>query len=216
MKQTYFEVIEKRNQLAAPRLIKAIESRHMEGYYVNTKREALEKALSLIPEGSSIGWGGGISIEQIGLKDALRSGSYQLIDRDKVSSPEEKKKLEQQSLTADFFLMGTNALTEDGQLVNLDGKGNRVAALCFGPDHVIVIAGINKVVHRIEDAVSRVRHIAAPINAMRFEGDTPCRQFGICGDCRKADCICSQLVITRNCLIPGRIKVIVVGEPLGY
>lgn len=170
--------------------------------------------MSLIPEGSSIGWGGGVSIEQIGLKNALRSGNYQLIDRDKVSSPEEKKKLERQSLTADFFLMGTNALTEDGQLVNLDGKGNRVAALCFGPDHVI--AGMNKLVHSIEDAVSRVRHIAAPINAMRFAGDTPCRQSGICGDCRKADCICSQLVITRNCLTPGRIKVIVVGETVGY
>ena len=208
--------IEMRNDLAAERVIKALASRHMEGHYAAAKEDALKMALSLIPEGSSVGWGGSASVLEIGLKDRVCQGNYQVIDRDKAASKEEFVELERQCLLADVFLMGTNAVTEDGQLVNMDGVGNRVAALCFGPRNVIVVAGMNKLVHSLEDGISRVRHIAAPVNALRFPGETPCRQTGICGDCRKEDCICSQLVITRGCKPFGRIKVILVGENLGY
>lgn len=208
--------VEKRNELVTDRVIKALESRHMEGYFAATKEEALKLAISLIPEGSLVGWGGSASVLEIGLKDRVCQGNYQVIDRDKAANKEEFVELERQSLLADVFLMGTNAITEDGQIVNMDGVGNRVAALCFGPRSVIVIAGMNKLVHSLEDGISRVRHIAAPINALRFPGETPCRQTGICGDCRKEDCICSQLVITRGCKPFGRIKVILVGENLGY
>lgn len=207
---------EKRNRLAAERVIQALNSRHMEGYFAASKEEARELALSLIPEGSKVGWGGSASVLEIGLKDEVCQGNYQVIDRDKAANKEEFEELERQCLLADVFLMGTNAITEDGQLVNMDGVGNRVAALCFGPRSVIVIAGMNKLVHSLEDGISRVRHVAAPINAFRFPGETPCRQTGICGDCRRDDCICSQLVVTRGCRPSGRIKVILVGENLGY
>ncbi len=209
-------VREKRNAVAAERVIKALERRHMEGYYAATRKEALEKALSLIPEGSSVGWGGCYSAEEIGLIDAVNSGNYVALDRSKAANQEERNEIMRRCLSADFFIMGTNAISEDGQLVNLDGMGNRVAALCFGPENVIVIAGMNKLVHTVEDAVSRTRHTAAPINAARFNIDTPCKQTGVCGDCLKESCICGQLVITRNCRPFGRIKVILVGESLGF
>ena len=207
---------EKRDYLAAERVITALRSQHMEGYFAATREEALETALSLIPEGSQVGWGGSASVTELGLKNSLRQGDYQVIDRDRAADKAEFVEMEKQCLLADVFLMGTNAITEDGQLVNMDGVGNRVAALCFGPDTVIVIAGMNKLVHSLEDGISRVRHTAAPVNAQRFPGNTPCRQSGTCGDCRKDDCICSQLVITRGCKPAGRIKVVLVGENLGY
>lgn len=209
-------VIIKRNELVAHRVIKMLQARHHEAYYAADKDAALRLALSLIPEGSVIGWGGGRSIQEIGLKDAVRVGNFYVIDRDKAKTAEERKTVEHQALSADVFLMGTNAITEDGQLVNMDGNGNRVAALCYGPESVIVIAGINKLAPDLETAISRVRHTAAPINAQRFPGKAPCRQFGACGDCHNDDCICSQLVITRNSMVTGRIKVILVGEALGF
>ena len=209
-------VIVKRNELVSQRVIKMLQSRHHEAYYAADKDSALQIALSLIPEGCTVSWGGGRSLQEIGLTDAVRAGNYHLIDRDRAETREERKKAEHQALSADVFLMGTNAITEDGQLVNLDGIGNRVAALCYGPESVIVIAGINKLAPDLEAAVSRVRHTAAPINAQRFPGNTPCRQYGVCGDCHNDDSICSQLVVTRNSMVPGRIKVILVGEPLGF
>ena len=186
---------EKRDYLAAERVIKALRSRHMEGYFAATREEALETALSLIPEGSQVGWGGSASVTELGLKNSLRQGDYQVIDRDRAADKAEFVEMEKQCLLADVFLMGTNAITEDGLLVN---------------------AGMNKLVHSLEDGISRVRHTAAPVNAQRFPGNTPCRQSGTCGDCRKDDCICSQLVITRGCKPAGRIKVVLVGENLGY
>lgn len=205
-----------RNEIVSQRVIKKLQARHHEAYYAPNKESALQIALSLIAEGSTISWGGGRSLQEIGLTDAVRDGNYQVIDRDRAATAEERRIAEHQALSADVFLMGTNAVTEDGQLVNLDGIGNRVAALCYGPESVIVIAGMNKLAPDLETAVSRVRHTAAPINAQRFPGNTPCRQQGVCGDCHNDDCICSQLVVTRNSMVPGRIKVILVGESLGF
>lgn len=211
------EPMVKRSALAGERVVKALQSRHFEACYCATKAEALQKALSYIPEGSSVGWGGSVSVEEIGLKEAVRGPKYKAIDRDAVSDPAEKTRLMKQCLSADVFLMGTNALTQDGELVNIDGTGNRLAAMCFGPDSVIVIAGINKLAPDLDTAIARARSVAAPINAARFPGlDTPCAKTGLCGNCRSENCICNQILITRNSRPAGRIKVIVVGEELGF
>ena len=205
-----------RNELAAQHIIKALNARQMAGYYAETKDNALKIALSLIPEGSSAGWGGSATTEAIGLNQALRDGNYKAIDRDTAATPEERDELMKQCLTVNTFIMSTNAMSEDGQLVNLDGKGNRVAALIYGPDQVIVVAGMNKVCKTLDDAISRCRNVASPINAQRFPGNNPCRKNGVCGDCAMPGCICAQLVITRYSMVKDRIKVILVGEDLGF
>ena len=208
--------VQMRNELAAQHVIKNLNKRQLNGYYAETAEEALKLALSLIPEGCSVGWGGSMTTEGIGLNQALRDGSYNAIDRDTAKTPQEREALMKQCLAADCFIMSANAISEDGQLVNLDGKGNRVAALIYGPDKVIVVAGMNKVVKTLDEAIARCRNIASPINAMRFPGASPCRKTGVCGNCTSPDCICAQLVITRFSMDPNRIHVILVGEDLGY
>ena len=203
---------EKRAQV----LVKNLKSRHFEAYYCTDKAQALEKALELIPKGASVGWGGAVSAEQIGLIDAVRSGEYQTIDRAKGKTPEEQKQIMKQCLQAEVFLTGANALSMDGQMVNIDGNGNRVAAIVYGPESVIVIAGMNKVVDTLEDAVTRARTVAAPINKQRFPNQTPCEVTGTCADCKAVDCICNQILITRHCRPVGRIKFVIVGEDLGF
>lgn len=210
------EFMDKRNQLLAERIIGRLAKRQMNGYYAADAAEAVDIAMSLIPEGSSVGWGGSMSTVGLGLNDLIRQGNYQAIDRDTAKTRQGRDDLMRQCFAADAFIMGTNALTEDGQLVNLDGDGNRVAALIWGPKKVIVLCGMNKVVPTLEDAITRARKVAAPINAQRFEGDTPCRSKGVCGDCLKEDCICGQLVVTRFSLRPDRIHVILVNENLGF
>lgn len=208
-KQKYYE---KRGQV----LVKNLKSRHFDAYYCADKAAALEKALELIPKGASVGWGGALSAQQIGLMDAVNAGDYKAIDRDKCATPEEKNKAMKQCLTADVFLTGANALSLDGQMVNIDGNGNRVAAIVYGPDTVLVIAGINKVEDSLEAAVNRARTVAAPMNKQRFASKTPCEVTASCADCKSEDCICNQILITRNCRPAGRIKFIIVGEELGF
>lgn len=194
-------------------LIKNLKSRHFDAYYCHTRAEALETALSLIPEGASVGWGGAISAQQIGLLDAVKAGNYRAIDRDLV---EDRDAAMHMHLNADVFITGANALSLDGQMVNIDGTGNRVAAIVYGPKEVIVIAGMNKVMPTLEDAVKRARTVAAPLNQQRFLHDTPCSQTATCGDCKSEGCICNQILITRHCRPVGRIKFILVGESLGF
>lgn len=197
-------------------LVKNLRSRHFDAYYCENREEALAKALELIPEGVSVGWGGALSAQQIGLIDAIRQGNYTAIDRDVVSDPVEKKKVMKQALLADVFVAGANALSLDGQMVSIDGNGNRVAAIVYGPESVIIIAGMNKVVDSLELAVKRARTVAAPMNMQRFHLQTPCDITGSCADCRSENCICNQILITRNSKPAGRIKVILVGEELGF
>lgn len=199
-----------------PVLVKNLQKRHFEAYYCQTKEAALEKALELIPEGATVGWGGAYSAIQIGLIQALNGGSYNTIDRDKCPTPEEKQQAARDCLSADFFLTGANGLSLDGQMVNIDGNGNRVGAIIFGPKNVLVIAGMNKVCDNLEAAVQRARTVAAPMNQQRFQGKTPCTVMGTCADCLSESCICNQIVITRNCRPAGRIKFILVGEDLGF
>ncbi len=202
---------EKRGQI----LVRNLKSRHFDAWYCRDKAEALEKALELIPEGSTVGWGGALSAQQIGLMDALNAGNYRAIDRDRCATQEERLQAAKDSLFADVFLTGANALSLDGQMVNIDGTGNRVAAIIYGPGTVLVIAGMNKVMDNLDAALERARTVAAPMNKQRFPNQTPCEVTGTCGDCKAEGCICNQIVITRHCRPVGRIKFIIVGEDLG-
>ena len=209
-------VREMRNEVLANRVVKNLESRNMEAYFVKTKEEALKKALELIPEGSSISWGGTVSAKEIGLLDAVHEGNYEVYDREEVQTPELKNEIAHKALDCDFFIGSTNALAENGVMVNIDGNANRVAAFAFGPKNVLLIVGMNKVVKSEEDAMSRARNEAAPINAQRFGLDTPCSKNGMCYDCKSPDCICCQILITRYSRAAKRIKVILVDENLGF
>lgn len=196
-------------------LVKNLQSRHFEAFYCDSTADALEKALALIPENALVSWGGAMSAQQIGLIDAIRAGAYRTIDRDKCETPEEREQAMKDALFCDTFLMGANAMSLDGQMVSIDGTGNRIGALVYGPKSVIVIVGMNKVSDTLEEAIRRARTVAAPRNKQRFGGGTPCAVTGVCGDCKSEKCICNHIVITRHCRPVGRIKFIVVGEDLG-
>ena len=208
-KQKYYH---KRGEL----LVKNLRSRHFEAYYCESREQALEKALELIPMGATVGWGGALSAKQIGLLDAMNNGNYNAIDRDKTPNPEQRKQAMKRCLLADVFITGANALSMDGQMVNIDGNGNRVAPIVYGPESIIVIAGMNKVMDTLDAAMIRARTVAAPMNKQRFDLQTPCEVTGTCGDCKSEGCICNQILITRNSKPAGRIKIILVGEDLGF
>ena len=204
------------NEKRGSSVVRNLQGRGFDACYCKTGEEAKEKALEWIREGASVAWGGSMTIRDIGLTKALDEGNYQVIDRDKAATAEEKQKAAMDALSAEYFLTSANGISEDGQLVNVDGNGNRVAAIVFGPKYVIVVAGMNKVVRTAEDAMVRARTVAAPLNQQRFLKNTPCTVTGVCGDCKSPECICNQLLTTRNCRPAGRIKVILVGEELGY
>lgn len=196
-------------------LVKNLKSRHFDAYFCETKEAALEKALELIPEGATVGWGGVMSAHQIGLIEALNKGNYNAIDRDRCTTQEQKEQAAKDSMFADVFLTGANGLSMDGEMVNIDGNGNRVAAIVYGPKEVLVIAGMNKVCDTLEDAITRARTVAAPLNQQRFLLNNPCTVTASCADCKSETCICNQILITRHCRPAGRIKFILVGEDLG-
>ena len=200
---------------AGAKLVEALKRRRFTAEFCATAEEAKKAVLAQIPDGASVGWGGSYTVDALGVKDALRAKGQPLFDRDTAPTREGQLEAMLASQTADVFLMSSNAITEDGCLVNMDGMGNRVSALIYGPKKVIVVAGMNKVAADLPSAISRVRHYAAPMNAQRFPGVSPCRETGRCADCVSPDCICANLVITRLNKIEGRIHVILVGEDLG-
>ena len=206
----------KRNQMLGEKVIKALNSRNIEAFYVESKEDALAKALELIPEGSKVAWGGSMSIEEIGLKKAVCEGNYNELNRDNAKTPEEKRAIELATYDVDYFLTSANAISEDGVIVNIDGNSNRVSAIAYGPKHVLMIVGMNKIVKDAENALSRARNEAAPINAQRFHIDTPCKKTGACFDCQSPQSICCQFLITRRSMHAGRMKVILVNEDLGF
>lgn len=206
-------IITKRNELLAAKVIKGLESRNMSGYYANNKEEALQKALELIPEGSSIAMGGAMSANEIGLVDALKNGNYNFIDRDKAV---DKRAAMLEAYDADIFLSSANAMTDDGIMINIDGNANRVSAIAQGPKKVIFIVGMNKITNDVDSAMKRARNVAAPINAQRFGLSTPCTKTGACMDCKSPDTICCQILITRFSKHKDRIHVILVNENLGF
>ncbi len=201
----------------ADNLIERFNKRGIEGYYCEDSAQAFLMAKRFLTPGCSVSWGGSQTLEEIGLLDDLRASSdYIVYDRAAAKTPEEKSLLYGKIVTSDFFFMSSNAITLDGQLVNIDSGGNRVACLITGPKNVIIIAGMNKIVTDVNTGMERVRNMAAPPNVVRLGCDTPCAELGKCANCLVDDCICCQTVITRKSKIPGRIKVILVGEVLGY
>lgn len=198
-------------------MIKNFAKRNMEAFYCETKEDAKALAMELMKDGGSVGMGGSETVKEIGLLDEIKcSQGLKFIDRSIATTPEERKAIFLETMAADYFLMSSNAITVDGELVNIDGNSNRLACLLHGPEHVIVIAGMNKVVDDVDSGIERVGLHAAPPNAARLNTKTPCAALGHCGDCHSADCMCCQIVITRHSRHTGRIKVILVGEELGF
>ena len=212
MEQATRDFFSKRGEV----LVKNLRKRHFEAWYCATKEEALKQVLSLIPAGSTVGWGGAISAAQVGVQEAVHAGDYNVIDRDRFSDPAEKLRCMRACFDADYFITGANAISLDGQMVNIDGNGNRVGMIVYGPKNIIVVAGMNKVCASLEDAVRRARTVAAPMNQQRFGLPNPCTCTGVCADCLTETSICNQILITRNCKPAGRIKFVLVGEELGF
>ena len=207
------EIVTKRNDLLAQKVIKGLESRNMKGFYAKDREEALKLALDLIPEGSTITMGGCVSAAEIGLVDAVKKGNYEFIDRDEMP---DRRQAALAAYDVDFFLASCNAMTEDGVLVNIDGNANRVSAIAFGPRKVLFIVGMNKVCKDVDMAMKRARNTAAPINAQRFGLQTPCTKTGSCMDCKSPDTICCQFLVTRYSRHDDRIYVILVNDNLGF
>lgn len=205
--------IYKRNELLAGKIIEGLKSRNMTGYYAKDKEEALKLALSLIPKGSKIAMGGCASAVEIGLVDAVKSSDYNYIDR---AAATDKRAAELAAYDADVFLGSSNAITEDGVLVNIDGNANRVSAYAFGPKKLVLIVGMNKVTPDVDAAMKRARNVAAPINSQRFGLKTPCTANGSCLNCKSPDTICCQFLITRFSRHKDRIHVILVNDTLGF
>ncbi len=201
---------------AAEGIIKNLEKRGMEGYFFEDSASLVRAVTDMIPIGSSISWGGSESIKECGLMDAIKTKDYELIDRATAQTPEESRLLYSKTVLADYYLMSTNALTYDGELVNIDGTDNRVACLIHGPKNIILVVGMNKFCANVEEAVNRVRNYASPANAKRLNRQTPCNFTGHCGDCLSPDCMCNQIVVTRRSGQKGRIKVFFVAKELGF
>lgn len=207
------QFVETRNNLKAEKIIKGLESRNMKGYYAKDKKEALEIALKLIPEGSTVTNGGSFSIEEIGLLDAVKNGNYNYLDRVAAS---DKRKVELASYDADIYMGSVNAISEDGVLINIDGNSNRVSAYAYGPKKLVLVVGLNKVAADADAAMKRARSEAATANVQRFGLSTPCTQTGMCVNCKSPDTICCQFLITRFSRHKDRIHVILVNDTLGF
>ena len=208
--------IEIRNEKAAGKVIKSLARRNIEACYCPTAREAVEKLLEMIPSGSSVTWGGSMSIRDIGIPAALaEAGKYEVYDRDKAPDRAAATEIYLKAFSCDYYLSSANAITEDGIIVNIDGTGNRVAAITFGPRNVIFVIGMNKLTQDVDSALARARSLAAPVNTARFDIQTPCKLDGVCHNCLSDDCICNYIHYLRHSP-KGKHKVILVGESLGY
>lgn len=203
-------------QTTATTIIKKLALRNMVGHYCDTTKDAVELVRGLVGEGQSVTWGGSVSFTESGIKAALEADGHPMIDRMEATSPEELDEMWRRQVSADWFVMGTNAITVNGELVNIDGNANRLALLLHGPKHVCVIAGMNKVVADIDAGLKRIHTTTCPLNATRLHTGTPCELTGTCADCHAAGCMCCQEVITRHSRHEGRIHVVLVGESLGF
>lgn len=197
------------------RTMKALTANRMKAHYVEKASDVAALVQKLIPQGATVSTGGSVSLVETGVLDLLSGGQYTFLDRDRVAGAE-REALHRQAFSADWYLASSNAVTEQGELYNIDGNGNRVAALTFGPKNVVLVVGCNKLVPDLAAAAQRVREIAAPANTVRLARKTPCTVTGKCDDCRSPERICCTTVIHAQQQIVDRIQVILVGEPLGY
>ena len=198
-------------------MIKNFKKRNIDAFYCDSSEDAVALAMELMVEGGTVGMGGTETVKETGLLDAVKAANHlEFIDRDTAKTPEEKRAIYLQSMGCKYYLMSSNAVTVDGELINIDGNGNRIACLVFGPEQVILLVGMNKVVKDVDSGIERIGIYAAPANAARLGTRTPCGVTGHCADCHSEDCMCAHTVITRHCRQAGRIKVILVGEELGF
>ncbi len=198
-------------------LVKKFKQHNITVIPVTNAEGASKKVLELIPKGASVGYGGSVTLEEIGILDKIRQGDYQLFDREKHKGDREKYvQVVKQAAQADVFLSGSNAITRDGQIVNIDRNGNRIAPLIWGPERVIIVVGKNKIVKDYNAAIDRIKNLVAPKNAQRLELDTPCAKTGKCTDCFSPDRICCSTAIIERQHFPERMTVILVDQDLGY
>ena len=200
----------------AQTIIKNLKRRHIEGFYCASAQEAVKKVSELIEDGSSVTWGGTMTVRDLGIPDYLKKrGTLQVLDRDLVKTPDEKLDMYLKAFSVDVYLSSANAISEDGVIVNIDGNGNRVAAITWGPRKVIFVIGLNKVAQNVQAALARARSTASPTNAARFDIKTPCQTDGVCHNCNSPESICNYVHFLRNSP-KGRHIVVLVGENLGY
>ncbi|MBE6053904.1 MAG: lactate utilization protein [Clostridium sartagoforme] len=205
------------NEQRILRTIEELNKNNMNGYLVNTNEELIEKIKELVEENSTVACGGSMSLFETGVIDHLRSGRYKFLDRyEEGLSKEEVTRIFKESFFADAYFASSNAVTEDGKLYNVDGNGNRVAAMLFGPEKVILIVGVNKIVKNIDEAIKRNREISAPANAKRLNKITPCTKVGYCMDCKGKDTICREFTVISSQGNKERIHVIFMNEEIGY
>lgn len=197
--------------------IENLEKNNMHGYFVATEEELLNKIKELINEGDTVSVGGSMTLFETGTIDFLRNEKYNFLDRyEEGLKPEDIKEIYRKSFSADAYFTSSNAITEEGELYNVDGRGNRVAAMVYGPDKVIVVVGVNKIVRDLDEAIMRNREWAAPANARRLSRKTPCAEVGYCMDCSSKERICSDYVVIKKQMDVDRIHVIIVNKELGY
>ena len=199
------------------RTIASLEKNNMNGYIVSNKEELIGQIISLTNEGEKVSCGGSMSLAETGVIDLLRSGRYDFLDRAKEGlSVEDIDRIYRECFFADTYFSSSNAITEDGELYNVDGNGNRVAALLFGPKKVIIVAGVNKIVKNLDEAIKRNREIAAPANAKRLNKSTPCTKIGYCMDCKSPEKICREYTVIKSQKDKNRIHVIFLNDNIGY
>ncbi|QHQ63201.1 lactate utilization protein [Anaerocolumna sedimenticola] len=199
------------------KVITNLNKNNMAGYYVNSKEELFHLLIELVPEGSIVGCGDSVTLEETGVFDFLRRGNYEFYDKFAPGlTLEDKRQIYLKNFTADTFITGTNALTLDGKIFNIDGNGSRVAPMLYGPKQVIVIIGINKLTDDVDSAIKRTRQVAAPLDAKRLGKETPCVSLNRCIDCRHKQRICNDFVLITGQFIKDRIKVIIINDDLGY
>lgn len=205
------------NEQKILRAIDALEKNNMNGYFVKDKNELVKKIEEIVPKGSKVACGGSMTLFEAGIMEHLRSGRYNFLDRyEEGLTPEDIADIYKGAFTTDAYFVSTNAVTLDGELYNVDGTGNRVAAMLYGPDKVIVICGANKIVEDLDEAINRVREIAAPANGKRLNRSTPCGKTGTCMDCSSNERICNEYTLIRKQAKKDRIHVIFLNENLGY
>jgi hypothetical protein len=206
-----------KNICKAKTIVAVLNKKHFQASYVLNLAEAKEKLISMIDDGASVALGGSTTLSDMGIVDVLRNGNYAFFDRyQNLPFDPDIVDIHRKSLTADFLLTGTNAITKQGELVNTDCTGNRVAPMIFGPKNVIIVAGVNKIVENLEDAFKRIREIA-PMNSKRIKHETPCVETGYCVDCDCKKRICNFTTIIHNGIkFEGRIKIIIIADEAGY
>ncbi len=198
-------------------VLRSLKRNNMEGYFVTSQNQLITLIGSLIKAGASVGCGDSVTLEQLGVFDFFRNGNYDFYDKYKAGlTSAEKREIYIKNFSADTFITGSNAVTVDGKIFNIDGNGSRVAPMLYGPNQVIIVVGINKIVENVDEAIQRTRQIAAPLDAKRLKKETPCTKLGKCIDCKHKQRICNDFVLITGQFIEGRIKVIFVDETLGY